>query len=154
MSVTRRYFVLFLELSSGYGIYFLKNRGYHIYLDTTTSLHHINGSLRSHKACPPRDSTQEHWCPQPTLIPNQIYQTNMDPHQIFLTDVGAELIISSHCRNSPLRCCNKSQPMWAPIKYMQQMLGLPQSLSGLEHLCCQTPRILPTFTNRHCGPTN
>ena len=41
-----------LEISAIYGISFLKDRGYHTYLATATSLRRPTVSLRSHKACP------------------------------------------------------------------------------------------------------
>ena len=104
------------------------------------------GSLHINKACSPQVFVQGHQLPQLTSITTQIYQTNMDPHQISPPDVIPKPIISSRHRSSPIWCCNKSQPIWALTKYLQQTSGLPQYPSGLEHLHCQTTRILPTFS--------
>ena len=78
----------------------------------------------------------------------------MDPDQIFPTDIGPRKIISSWRHSSLLWHHNQSQPTWAPTKYLQQTSGLPQSLSGINHLCCQTPRLLPKILNIRHNPTN
>ena len=39
-------------------------------------------------------------------------------------------------------------------KYLQQTLGIPQSLLGHKLLARQTPRLITTFSNRRCGTTD
>ena len=102
--------IIVLDLSVGYGIPFLKYRGHHTYLDTTTLSTPCTGSLRSHKACSPRESGLEHKRPQLTPILTKISQTDMGPDQISTADFGPITIISSRRCSSLLHCCNKSQP--------------------------------------------
>ena len=62
------------------------------------------------------------------------------------TDIGpGPTILSRHCRYLP-QLCNQYQPTWALIKYIQQTSGLPQFLSGPEHLSFQTSRLLPNLS--------
>ena len=70
----------------------------------------------------------------------------MDPDQISGTYVSIRPIILSHCRNSLSRCHNQSQPMWYPTKCLKQTSGISWSLTGLDHLHHQMPRIPLTFT--------
>ena len=67
-------------------------------------------SLAFHKACPPQDSDQGHKCPQLTLIPTQISQTNMWTNQISAIDIGPRIIRPSHLRIYMLRHRNYPQP--------------------------------------------
>ena len=97
------------------------------------------------KACPPQHSYWGHQCPQLTSTPTKISQNDMDPDQISATDVSLGPIILSFRRRSLPRRRNKSQPTWAPTKYLQQTSGIPQYPSVLEHLCCQIPRLPLTF---------
>ena len=90
------------------------------------------GSLCIHKECPTWDSVRKHQHTQLTLILTQISQTDKDSNQISPIDVSPGTIIYSLRRSSPLQCWNQPQPMQYPPKYLQ-------------HLCCQTPRLLLTF---------
>ena len=105
VSITGRYLFLsiLLELSAGYNIPFLKCKGYHTYLAITMLSTPSTGSLRIHKACPPRDSDWGHQHPQLMSILAQISQTDMDPNQISATNSGPRLIILS-CRRIYLLC--------------------------------------------------
>ena len=69
----------------------------------------------------------------------------MVPDQIFPIDVGPGPIILFRRRISPLRRRSQSQMTLSPTKYLHQTLRIPRSPSGLDHLCRQMPRLLPTF---------
>ena len=77
VSVTGRYFFLsiLIELSAGYGIPLLKDRGYHTYLSIPTPSNTSTVSICSHNAFPPQDSDRGHPRPQLTFnepnTPNQ-----------------------------------------------------------------------------------
>ena len=61
------------------------------------------------------------------------------------TDIGPGPTILSRCRRFLPRRCNQYQPTWSQTEYLQQTLGIPQYLSGTNHLSCQTSRILPNL---------
>ena len=143
-----------LDLSTGYGISFLKYKEYHAYLDIATYLHCPTISLLIYKACPLPGPRSGHRRPQQTSIPTQISQTNMETDQVYPIDVGPGPIIPFCCLRSPLQRRNQYQPTWSPTKYLQRMLGIPQSQLGQNHLHRHTPRLLPTLPNRRRGPTN
>ena len=146
--------VLLLEPYEAYGIPLLKERRYYTYLSTATSLRHLTGSLRIHKAYPHQESNQGYRHPLLMSILTEISQNDMDPDQISPTDVDPRPIISSRHRISPLWRRNQSKPTWTLTKYLQKTLGLPQSPSGRKHLCSQMTRFLPAFSNRLRGPMN
>ena len=124
------------------------DRGYHSYLAKILCPSRLLAPYvfpGFHKACPPQDSDWRHQYNQLTLIPTQILQTYMDPNQISSTDVSLCPMILSRCRSSLPRHHNQSQPTWDPTKYLQQTSGIPRSLSGIDHLRDQTPRLPPKF---------
>ena len=145
--VTGRYLfiVILLEISAGYGTPFLKVRGYHTYLATTTSSTPSIGSLSSQKACPPQDSDRVIGVINWRWSWPKYTKPTMDPDQIFATDVGIGPVILSVCHSSLPCICNQSQLMLAPTKYMQQTSGIPLSPSGFDPLCWQAPKIIPTL---------
>ena len=147
-------YVLFLDLYVGYGIPLLKDRRYHTHLATATSLRRLTGSLHSNKECPPQYPDWENQRPQLTLILTRISQTNMDPKQIYTTDVGPATTIYLCRHSSPIQLRSQYQPMWAPTKYLQHTLGLPWYPSGIKNLHRQTPRLLSIFPNRSPVTTN
>ena len=101
--------------------------------------------LRSHKSYSLWYSYWGYQRPWLALIWTQIYQPDMDPDQIYETDVSPIPIIRFYRRSSLFRRRNQSQPTWSPTKYMQQTSGIHWSPSGVNNLCCQMPRLLPTF---------
>ena len=111
VSVTGRYLFLLLELSAGYSIPSPKGRSYHTYLATIMLYIPYNGSLRSYKACPPRESYRGYQHTKLALITTQISQTGMYTDQISATDVSPRRIIVSCRHRSPPQLCNQSKPM-------------------------------------------
>ena len=69
----------------------------------------------------------------------------MESDQISATDIGPGPIILSRRRISLPWRRNQPHQMWHLTKYPQQLSGLPQSPSGIDHLHRQTSRLLPNF---------
>ena len=122
--VTRFYFFLslLLDLFAGYGISFLKYMGYHFWqskLRRSSRLQSPYIAPAFHKPCLTQDYNQGHRYPQLTSIPTQIYRTNMDPVQIYVTEVGPAPIILSCRRSSLPRLLNQYRLTWNLTKYLE-----------------------------------
>ena len=95
---------------------------------------------------------------------NQISQTDTVSNQIYPTDVG----LGTNIINKRFSLVNyffllpqlphwrrdRSLPIRASTKYLQQTSSIKQYPSFYDHLARQTPRLCPTSPNRHRGPTD